>query len=61
MRVRIKYITQIDSSPPTFLIFSNRPDGIKRGYIRFLENKIIEQFQIIGSPVKVKMRGRTDA
>ncbi|MEK7307133.1 MAG: hypothetical protein AAB014_05795, partial [Nitrospirota bacterium] len=58
MRVRVKYITQIGSSPPTFLIFSNRPEGIKTGYIRFLENKIIDRFQIVGSPVKVKMRGK---
>lgn len=61
MRVRIKYITQIGSSPPTFLIFSNRPEGIKRGYIRFLEGKIIERFQIVGSPVRVKIRGRERA
>lgn len=58
MSVRLKYITQIGSSPPTFLIFSNRPEGIKRGYIRFLEGRIIERFQIVGSPVRIRVRGK---
>lgn len=52
-RLRIKYVTQIKSRPPTFKFFSNDPDSITEAYIRYLLNSLRENFSIPGVPVKM--------
>lgn len=61
-RLKYFYITQGEVSPPTFIIFVNYPDGVHFSYIRFLENKLRENFGFIGNPVRIflKKRKRTE-
>ncbi len=59
-RVKIYYITQIRTSPPGFVIFTNCREGVKEQYIRFMESRLREHFSFKGAPVEfyVKQRKR---
>jgi len=54
--VKIYYITQVKTSPPGFVIFTNKKEGIKEQYIKFLENQLREHFSFIGVPVEFYVR-----
>jgi len=51
--IKIKYVTQVKSSPPVFAFFANFPDDIPEHYKRFLENKIREHFGFVGVPLTI--------
>jgi GTP-binding protein len=59
-RVKIYYITQIRTSPPGFVIFTNCREGVKEQYIKFMESRLREHFSFKGVPVEfyVKQRKR---
>lgn len=54
--VKIKYITQVNGSSPTFVFFCNLPQYIKEPYKRFLENKLRENFDFKGVSININMR-----
>ncbi|MBN2164668.1 MAG: ribosome biogenesis GTPase Der [Marinilabiliaceae bacterium] len=54
--IKIKYITQLPSSTPSFAFFCNLPQYVKEPYKRFLENKIREKFSFSGIPINIFMR-----
>lgn len=54
--IKIKYITQLPTTNPTFAFFCNYPKDIKEPYERFLMNKIREKFGFSGVPIKVIFR-----
>ena len=54
--IRIKYVTQIPASVPTFLFFSNHPKLIQESYKRYLENKLREVFGFKGVPINIFFR-----
>lgn len=54
--IRIKYITQIKSQVPTFAFYCNLPQYIKEPYQRFLENKLREEFDFTGVPIRLFFR-----
>ncbi len=58
-RVRIKYMTQIKTRPPTFKLFSNNPDKIPDSYTRYLVNNLRETFGLPGVPIRF-FYGKTD-
>jgi GTP-binding protein len=53
------YITQVDISPPKFVIFVNYPDLIHQNILNFLKNKIRNYFSWIGTPLIIEVRGRS--
>jgi GTPase len=55
-RVRIKYVTQAATSPPTFILFTDRAVKLHFSYQRFLENEIRKAFGFEGSPIWIKNR-----
>ena len=57
-RIKIFYLTQARVAPPTFVFFSNYPEGIHFSYKRFLENRLREAFDFDGSPLKLRFRKR---
>ncbi|HEY1866529.1 MAG TPA: hypothetical protein VGG55_05605, partial [Candidatus Acidoferrales bacterium] len=61
-RVKIYYITQASSAPPTFILFTNQREKLHFSYERFLENQLREHFDFTGSPIRfiqrVRERGR---
>ncbi len=54
--VRIKYVTQLPNKTPSFGFFCNLPQYIKDPYKRYLENKLRENFNFTGVPIRIYMR-----
>ncbi len=59
-RVKIFYMTQAGVSPPTFILFTDRPVKLHFSYERFLENQIRAAFGFIGTPIWIKNRARNE-
>lgn len=57
-RLRIYYATQVVSGPPTFVVFVNNPDLMHFSYVRFLENQIRDNFDFMGTPIRIIKRSR---
>ncbi len=55
-RVRIRYMTQIKSRPPTFALFGNQLDALPEDYGRYLTNGLRENFGLKGTPLRLTMR-----
>ncbi|HZQ67953.1 MAG TPA: ribosome biogenesis GTPase Der [Terriglobales bacterium] len=55
-RVKIYYLTQAAVSPPTFVLFTDRPVKLHFSYERFLENQIRTAFGFVGTPIWIKNR-----
>ena len=50
---RMSYCVQPKSNPPTILFFTSRPKDVPDHYRRFLENRLRERFDFLGTPVRV--------
>ncbi|WP_456420321.1 ribosome biogenesis GTPase Der [Thermovibrio sp.] len=57
--VKIYYGTQVKTKPPTFLLFSNYPEGIPKSFRRFLENRLREAFGFNKIPIRIVFKKRT--
>lgn len=57
-RLKIYYITQPSTRPPTFVAFVNKKDLFHFSYQRYLENQIRETFGLTGTPVRIIVRER---
>lgn len=54
--IKIKYVTQLPSYSPAFAFFCNLPQYIKEPYKRFIENRLRENFDFAGVPIKIFFR-----
>jgi GTP-binding protein len=54
--VRIKFVQQLPTHAPSFAFFCNLPQYIPDSYKRFLENRLREQFDFTGVPIKIFFR-----
>jgi GTP-binding protein len=59
-RLKIFYMTQASTKPPTFVCFCNRADLFHFSYQRYLENQIRSTFGLEGTPVRFVIRERGD-
>jgi GTPase len=57
--MKIYYGTQVRSDPPTFLIYVNDPKLAHFTYLRYLENRIRETYNFLGTPIKLVLKART--
>jgi len=55
-RVKMNYITQVSTGPPTFVISTNYPQGIHFSYERYLLNQMRGQFGFEGAPIRFLFR-----
>ena len=55
-RVKIRYMTQIKSRPPTFALFGNQLDALPEAYGRYLTNGLREAFALKGTPLRLVTR-----
>jgi GTP-binding protein len=55
-RIKIRYMTQPKSRPPTFVLFGNQLDHLPRAYTRYLVNGIREAFDLPGTPIRLNLR-----
>ena len=56
--LRVYYATQEDVAPPSIVLFVNEPKSIHFSYHRYLENKLRENFDFTGAPLKITLRKR---
>lgn len=59
-RLKIYYMTQPSTRPPTFVFFVNRTDLFHFSYQRYLENQLRETFGLEGTPIRFIIRERGD-
>lgn len=59
-RIPMKYMTQVSTRPPTFVIFSSNPDSLPESYLRYLSNGLREQYGLEGVPIRIHMRKRAN-
>lgn len=59
-RLKIKYITQADITPPTFVLFVNDKDLMHFSYERYLENCIRNAVDFTGTPIKLVVKNKAD-
>ena len=55
-RIRLDYITQPKSRPPTFVLFTSRADAVPDAYRRYLVNSLRESFDLPGTPIRLTLR-----
>jgi GTP-binding protein len=55
-RVKIYYVTQASTSPPTFILFTNQSKRLHFSYERFLENLLRKSFDFLGTPIRFLQR-----
>lgn len=55
-RLKVLYVTQVTTRPPTFVIFVNDKELMHFSYVRYLENHIRKQFDMIGTPIHMITR-----
>jgi GTPase len=55
-RIRLDYITQPKSRPPTFVLFTSRADALPHAYRRYLVNSLRETFDLAGTPIRLMLR-----
>lgn len=56
--IKIKYMIQLPTPSPTFVFFTNHPKYIKESYIRYLENRMRENFDFEGVPITIFFRDK---
>ena len=57
-RLKMYYVTQVKTLPPTFVLFINNEDLLKDSYTRYLENKLREAFGFRGTPIRISAKER---
>jgi len=55
-RIRLRFMTQIKIRPPTFILSVSQPDELGDDYLRFLINRLRDDFGLPGVPIRLTMR-----
>jgi len=55
-RLRLRYITQVNTRPPTFALFASKPGELADSYRRFLVNSLRQDFDLPGTPIRMMLR-----
>ncbi|MGE0769183.1 MAG: ribosome biogenesis GTPase Der [Hyphomicrobiaceae bacterium] len=55
-RIRIRYVTQPSTRPPTFVAFCSKPADLPASYVRYLVNSLRDAFDLPGTPVRFSLR-----
>ena len=60
-RAKIKYVTQVAVSPPTFAVFVSKKELLPPTYMRYLENNLRKSIDFTGTPVRLLLRSNNEA
>ena len=58
--VRLYYITQAESRPPTFVVVTNEPERVHFSYQRYIQNQIRKRFGFEGTPIRIRYKSKRD-
>jgi GTP-binding protein len=56
--VKLYYISQVATAPPTFVLFTNEPRGVTEPYLRYLMRQLRERYGFAGTPLRILLRRR---
>lgn len=59
-RLKLFYMTQVSTKPPTFVLFVNKKDLMHFSYQRYIENRIRDTFGFMGTPIRIFIRERKE-
>jgi GTP-binding protein len=59
-RIKLNYMTQPKSRPPSFVLFSARADAVPEAYRRYLVNGLREAFDLPGTPIRLTLREKAN-
>jgi GTP-binding protein len=59
-RLKLNYITQAKSRPPSFVLFCTRADAVPEAYKRYLVNSLRETFDLPGTPIRLTLREKAN-
>ena len=59
-RIKLRYITQVKTRPPTFVVFGNRTDELPESYRRYLVNAMRRDLELGPVPLRLDFRGRAN-
>ncbi len=57
-RLKIYFVNQANSCPPTFVLFVNKPKFAHFSYLRYIENRLRDSFNLDGTPIEIVLRER---
>jgi GTP-binding protein len=60
-RIKLRYMTQVKTRPPGFVVMCSMPDKLPESYSRYLVNGLRDDFDMPGTPIRLIMRGQGDA
>ena len=55
-RIKLRYMTQANARPPTFIVFCSRPKAVPQSYERYLVNALRDAFEMPGVPIRMHLR-----
>jgi len=55
-RLRLRYMTQVNTRPPSFALFASKPGDLPDSYRRYLTNALRRDFKLPGTPIRVMLR-----
>ena len=55
-RLKLRYMTQANTRPPTFALFASKPAELPDSYRRYLVNALREDFDLPGTPIRLMLR-----
>jgi len=59
-RIRLRYMTQVKTRPPSFVVMCSHPDLLPAAYSRYLVNGLRTDFDMPGTPIRLIMRSQSD-
>jgi GTP-binding protein len=59
-RIKMRYITQAKTRPPTFIVFGNRLEALPGSYQRYLVNSLRSEFDLEGVPLRLTLRSKAN-
>lgn len=59
-RLRLNYITQVKTRPPSFAVFCTRADAVPDAYKRYLVNSLRQAFELPGTPIRLMLREKAN-
>jgi GTPase len=55
-RLRLRYMTQVNTRPPSFALFASKPGELPESYRRYLVNALRQHFELPGTPIRIMLR-----
>jgi GTPase len=55
-RLRLRYMTQVNTRPPSFALFASKPGELPESYRRYLVNALRQDFDLPGTPIRMMLR-----